>query len=1018
MTRAFSPYLLLSALLGFAVAAAAADLGELPLRVRLDRDPVLEGATAGQAKAAVDTVVLFGGPVRPEGRFEDAAGNPGWYGWTHVDNTVDPDVYWQVSPYLAPAGQYAMWCGTVYAGGDHGYGNDWSQSLVFTHQVADPGLAATVVWTATLRVDTEPAYDFVYLEANRGDWWSEWDQVAAWDGLRVLQLEETIVYAPGDYVNGDEIQLRVRFDSDGAWSDGDGLYLSDGACQLDDVRVTVDGVQVDFEDFEDQASDRWVPVPEPGVGDYAALYRNLYDVDPCVENRSTQVAFVDDGVVVPGTGGTPCVTWCYGPGGYIVNNTGGLMGPDYHINNGIISPPIAWAAGCNRARMSFSVYRHEELGNYDVWPGVFYQWSLRSTDDPVNQPLAAHPWWAHDFVHYGPPGYVRHDEIISDLLVPDVAQLQLQLKVIEYGFAWGWVGQDGTPAPYFDNVAVKAWHDAGPMLSAVPAHLANDAFPASGVLDLQDLASNSVRFDMARNISPAAHLRNDPGDSIVCAATAIESALVERPLLHVRMRANPLFAGVRALPDGFSRTPGFFPDGADLVAGSVAGDSTYGASGGLVADRYNFDLPDTGFFFPGDILHYFFAASADAGGEVVTALLPADTTGFASFHHDLRYDADFIVRALPSVLSTMPGDQPPILFWNDGAGRGGEDEWHFALGNLGLYEGLDYDIYTTRSPTSGTGNGLGGRATAAVLDGYDILLYSCADLSAFLLGNGDHAVDPSRDLQVLGDWFALGGKHAFMTGDNLVSGLVGSGALGAAFVNDLLGVSWVGSWVGMFIGNQTSPLVRAIPGNGIIARADEWIAYGGCPRRNTFDAIEVAGDAVRLAEFTDAVGNTGVYTYAAATYHHNTVQDARVLLLPFDFLSIRNAPGWTPPTGHTMAVRAILLQDFLDTIGPFGGLPIGVAPDAALAVRCYPNPFNPRVTIALSLPRADEVTVKLYDVRGALVRTLVQERFAAGSHELVWDGADDRGAPVGSGVYFAETRTGGAVDVRKLALVR
>jgi len=66
----------------------------------------------------------------------------------------------------------------------------------------------------------------------------------------------------------------------------------------------------------------------------------------------------------------------------------------------------------------------------------------------------------------------------------------------------------------------------------------------------------------------------------------------------------------------------------------------------------------------------------------------------------------------------------------------------------------------------------------------------------------------------------------------------------------------------------------------------------------------------------------------------------------------------------------------------------------------YPNPFNPSTTISYQLPQASEVTLEVYNMLGQKVRTLVSDRIAAGSHLAVWDGRNDNGAEVGSGIYF------------------
>ena len=84
----------------------------------------------------------------------------------------------------------------------------------------------------------------------------------------------------------------------------------------------------------------------------------------------------------------------------------------------------------------------------------------------------------------------------------------------------------------------------------------------------------------------------------------------------------------------------------------------------------------------------------------------------------------------------------------------------------------------------------------------------------------------------------------------------------------------------------------------------------------------------------------------------------------------------------------------------------------------YPNPFNPSTRIDYYLPRETLVTMSIYDVRGALVRTLVDEPVGVGHHSLVWEGKDNNGNRVGSGVYFYRLRAGKKVITKKLVVVK
>jgi uncharacterized delta-60 repeat protein len=84
----------------------------------------------------------------------------------------------------------------------------------------------------------------------------------------------------------------------------------------------------------------------------------------------------------------------------------------------------------------------------------------------------------------------------------------------------------------------------------------------------------------------------------------------------------------------------------------------------------------------------------------------------------------------------------------------------------------------------------------------------------------------------------------------------------------------------------------------------------------------------------------------------------------------------------------------------------------------YPNPFNPSTMIRFALPEAAQVSLKIYDVAGQLVQTLVDGVIEAGRHQVVWDGTNQHGVQVASGVYFYQLLAGEFKQVRKMSLVR
>ena len=99
------------------------------------------------------------------------------------------------------------------------------------------------------------------------------------------------------------------------------------------------------------------------------------------------------------------------------------------------------------------------------------------------------------------------------------------------------------------------------------------------------------------------------------------------------------------------------------------------------------------------------------------------------------------------------------------------------------------------------------------------------------------------------------------------------------------------------------------------------------------------------------------------------------------------------------------------------GAPDGGTP-AAYALRgAAPNPFNPSTTLSYDVPAGGgDVRLDVLDARGRLVRTLVAERRAEGRHEAAWNGRDDAGRRLPSGVYFARLRAAGCREVIKVTL--
>ncbi len=1046
--KKFTMFAFLAFVLVFSLSSFA---GELPQMTKGNES--IHGANLNFNKAGGDTINLMAatndptnnvdprdGGLEPyyDGDFEDDLGHPDWNGWTSYDITQPVESHWNVSNYNQPdPANYAAWCGKIDIAPcsdddpPGGYGNNWHDLIEFKSTVPNPGSSSTVTITATLIHDSEPGYDYTFVSYRfQGEVFAD---ILSWDGTGTEAVNGSVTYLPVEYVDGADIAIYFRFKSDSGWSDEDCSYPSAGACQVDDINIHLaNGTFTGdfFEDFEHGGDPMdfglWNPAFPDGVGDYAHIWTGLEDADPCGINTTPQVAFIDDGIIVPGTGGSECVNWCYGPGGYIVTTTGGLAGPAEHIHNAIESPVMAWPSAkdagspdYNGIILTFGVYSHEDL-SADA-PGIFYTWGVRSADTDGSagngiQAIEDQGWKDRNFVLYGGPYFIRDGDEVTDLMNPGRDEVQVQLAVYELGWAWGWGGNDGYPAPYFDNVTVKVFPYVGPGMSARQIDMAQDNFPARGSLDYGDLGSHSVRFDMAPDISLAAHLRNDPGDSMVVSIVPVRAGAEfdGPPELHYIMDPNPAF-------DPY-RTAGLPSQGFVTAMPAV------GISGQVTPNKWAFDLPDTGFLFPGDVLHYYITATDAIGGvggsDPQTSIMPADTVGFSTgFGDPMGYSSTFVVRALPGIREDGFGghEQPGILFINDYANRGGENEWYTALNNIGLLVDDDYDVYYVNGPSSGVSNGIGGRATHLLLESYNDILYTSGELGVSTIANGDFNNDAGDDVGTLTNWLDIGGKDIFLCGDGLASDLAQSGTNTLRFLETYMGATLVTHDVRPIIGNQTTPLVEVVSGNPVFNGVlQSWIAYGGCFDINTFDGVDVFGAGQRLAQFLDPAGNGGQYTFSAATLHikKQGEGDSRIVSMPYDLMFVYTEPGGP---GNPLPSRALLLQDVLAYFGVVGN-PQNVSPvlpGITFQTSNYPNPFNPSTTIKYSMPKAGHLKLSIYNVRGQLVKTMIDgERPAGADQTIVWDGTNNLGSGVSSGVYFYEARTGGEVRVQKMALIK
>jgi hypothetical protein len=93
-------------------------------------------------------------------------------------------------------------------------------------------------------------------------------------------------------------------------------------------------------------------------------------------------------------------------------------------------------------------------------------------------------------------------------------------------------------------------------------------------------------------------------------------------------------------------------------------------------------------------------------------------------------------------------------------------------------------------------------------------------------------------------------------------------------------------------------------------------------------------------------------------------------------------------------------------------------PPAGISMRCWPNPAHSVANVAWSQDRPGKAIVEIYNLRGQRTTRLSDAEASAGEHTLIWNGCDDNGRPVASGMYLAITKCNGRTVARKLALLR
>jgi hypothetical protein len=950
-----------------------------------------------------------------------------WQGWTRLDQTAQIDTFWHVEDYLEPElaglpgpleGMKSAWCGAPPAPSEYlchwklgrGYGDYWDQSLV----------SDTISFNGYLDISynvfvfCEMDYDRLDLEYEAGD--GHWEDLASYTGSINTSGSHRLALETG------KTRLRFHFTSDITMSDEDG-YLDtiswprDGAAHIDNINIADADSVINFEDFEG-APDRakkcgiWHADVQPAFGMYSGLRVGLgtQDKDPCNDNFKTQVVFFMgspyESSQYPGLYDTPfCAA---GPGhGDAPRQREMIVSPvidltkystaknsvqDAQIPSGDL--PLMGATW-----LRFTAY--EDLPQDNL---VFYNWHVRRVDASGCRGL----WNVSDvgFPITGKPTYVFITEDISRP-VGTADSIQVGLVVLDMCGVWEGSCAQHTPAPWFDNVQVLRIKNAAPQWSYQDRSLFQDNFP----MDEFDIES-FVRADAAEDINERTNPMIRPGDSVVvCCASPMAGGLAEDPsggpaiYLHVKCSyigaspAKPPLAGSSLQGNcGTYRSD----DGTWTI---IQGD-TARARGGVAADYYMFDLNDS-LFTRGYEIEYYFTARNNAGYE---SALPRWARSYGPYFE----------------FTCLPTKNSDVLYVDDCHGQGsfiGTAE-HYWMSTFSQIFPLHLpDRYDVNAPAAGVSNGLGGRAKRQqLMDNYYTIIWDTGENGNATISDGSVDSDKSNDCQMLVDWMDLSPHRVglWVCGDDVAHDL--------NTLNSVPALTLMHTWCGVDMINSTyfgrtgdvegggviNPLVTGNSDAGIYSEGESSDAFsldGGCPEINRFDMFEVIGTSRYALDYPVF----DVYPCRAAianSFQNSGGYDVKTLWFGFSFQFIRD------DAQENTIDRVHIAADVLRWMQYPVEVSEAETPAAYRLAQNFPNPFNPTTSIRFDMKEKGLMTIKIYNVSGQRVRTLMDSVQDAGSHVITWDGKNSLGADVGSGIYFYKMETKGFSATKKMVLLR
>jgi hypothetical protein len=1017
------------------------EFSEIVVDVDMVGDPSWPGRT--HAKTAFDTVWIVDWTFDAAGPCDDS-------GWQAIDNRIlnDGAVHWRVESDFAGTGNI-VGNGAVVGYQDNlcceepgGYDNNWYQAIRIQYEGAG-------VLSFDYVVDSEVGFDFMNVEEDsacasfsRVDYLQEPSSNAALfrrlvhsesgfnDSGMIVDLQLTDFGAPSC--------TYIAFFSDGGWSPCDGLQPTViGAGLVIDNIVVVDqaGVRRRTENFDDGSLDlgAFVNIQDSApFGNWARTFPHITDNDVCQENSTCALLWTD--YTTPTIANDPSMS--FGPGGFVIRNW---------LENSIVSPWVSLSTTPD-ATSTFIEYRRFP-GNLFRQSRIVQNWSVRGKRTIDGQTCISS--WGHAS-RWNSLSFFGWLTMLAEMTAdfdPASEEIQIRHRTSD----WQWIaGADPPepfipgPGPYVDRTRIGRLLLSGPVIDegidarrffndTATTEIYTGVTPGTGerfrpTTDRFGSVAFSTGTDLGRgNTSP--NLLT--GDSITVFVTDVRGAGgVTSVELHGAIVSGP-HAG-KAPPPWTVGGNGFF---------TIAADSVRNASGSVTDERWFIDIDDY-YLLGGDILHYFWSATDAQGG------FTSDPIGLTAIPSSIGEAQEatqgmFEMSALPTInwnqnlLDDIAGDpngkidphvNPDryitgstqakcILYVNriNSRRRSGDvsrTSFMYSLDQLG-YRG-HYDVYDHQG-MGNTNNHLGGRATVQQAQRYNLIIYDAGNTSpaGTIMPDGSD-LDAARVDQHT--WFTDWLRQASTT----TTGPASLWILGSNVVeehpNSLLYTSDMG--VSMVTSSQSAGLLPEVEGSasfqfdtgsGSVVRDfsnERFRLQSGCPVYRNYDGLEGVGPAVETHMYKDS--GDGTIAEAAIVMNSNPSENWNTIMQSHPWFDIRNDEG--PAPSPEIALLNKILTATLPLECQASPNPTDV-PDITPVVQApplrttlhppAPNPFNAVTTFRFDLADEGHVVLRIYDVSGRRVRTLLNGFRTRDRHSVIWDGLDDTGTPAASGVYYA-----------------